>query len=88
MDIDNLRIKINLIDLELLKKLKERMIISKDIGILKKKTNTKILDSDRERQLLDSLIGSEINVFEDGKNEEFITELWNVIMKFSKKNQV
>ena len=88
MDIDNLRIKINLIDLELLKKLKERMIISKDIGILKKKTNTKILDSDRERQLLDSLIDSEINVFEDEKNEEFITELWNIIMKFSKKNQV
>ena len=88
MDIDNLRIKINLIDLELLKKLKEIMIISKDIGILKKKTNTKILDSDRERQLLDSLIDSEINVFEDEKNEEFITELWNIIMKFSKKNQV
>ena len=88
MDIDNLRIKINLIDLELLKKLKERMIISKNIGILKKKTNTKILDSDRERQLLHSLIDSEISVFEDEKNEEFITELWNVIMKFSKKNQV
>ena len=88
MDIDNLRIKINLIDLELLKKLKERMIISKDIGILKKKTNTKILDSDRERQLLHSLIDSDISVFEDEKNEEFITELWNVIMKFSKKNQV
>ena len=87
MDIDNLRIKINLIDLELLKKLKERMIISKNIGILKKKTNTKILDSDRERQLLDSLIDSDISVFEDEKNEEFITELWNVIMKFSKKNQ-
>lgn len=88
MDIDNLRIKINLIDLELLKKLKERMIISKNIGILKKKTNTKILDSDRERQLLHSLIDSDISVFEDEKNEEFITELWNVIMKFSKKNQV
>lgn len=87
MDISALRDKINIIDLEILQKLRERMVVSKEIGLYKKKNNILILDNKREELLLKFLTNCEIKIFNDEKNEEFITELWNVIMKYSKKNQ-
>jgi chorismate mutase len=88
MDISALRDKINIIDLEILQKLRERMVVSKEIGLYKKKNNILILDNKREELLLKFLANCEIKIFNDEKNEEFITELWNVIMKYSKKNQL
>ena len=88
MDISALRDKINIIDLEILQKLRERMVVSKEIGLYKKKNNILILDNKREELLLKFLTNCEIKIFNDEKNEEFITELWNVIMKYSKKNQL
>ena len=88
MDISALRDKINIIDLEILQKLRERMEVSKEIGLYKKKNNILILDNKREELLLKFLANCEIKIFNDEKNEEFITELWNVIMKYSKKNQL
>lgn len=88
MDISALRNKINIIDLEILQKLRERMEVSKEIGLYKKKNNILILDNKREELLLKFLANCEIKIFNDEKNEEFITELWNVIMKYSKKNQL
>lgn len=88
MDISALRDKINIIDLEILQKLRERMVVSKEIGLYKKKNNILILDNKREELLLKFLANCEIKIFNDEKNEELITELWNVIMKYSKKNQL
>ena len=55
MDLDELRQQINIIDLELLKKLKERMSISKKIGLYKIKNKIEVLDKSREELLLKSL---------------------------------
>tara|TARA_B100000900_G_C20480108_1_gene675065 strand:- start:704 stop:976 length:273 start_codon:yes stop_codon:yes gene_type:complete len=87
MDLSSLREKINKIDSELLFKLKERMEISKEIGIFKKENNLEVLDSKREELLINSLINHDTKVFEDDKNKEFITDLWKVIMNYSKSNQ-
>ena len=87
MDLDELRKEINIIDLELLQKLRERMNLSKKIGLYKKKNKIEVLDKSREELLLKFLINSEIKVFENKMNEEFINELWNIIMNYSKKNQ-
>ena len=45
MDISALRDKINIIDLEIIQKLRERMVVSKEIGLYKKKNNILILDN-------------------------------------------
>ena len=87
MDLNELRQQINNIDLELLKKLKERMSISKKIGLYKIEKKIEVLDKSREELLLKSLINNEIKIFENDMNEEFINELWNIIMNYSKKNQ-
>ena len=87
MDLSLLREKINKIDSELLIKLKERMEVSKEIGIFKKENNLEVLDSKREELLINSLINHDTKVFEDDKNKEFITDLWKVIMNYSKSNQ-
>ena len=87
MSLDELRQQINIIDLELLKKLKERMSISKKIGLYKIENKIEVLDKSREELLLKSLINSEIKIFDNKMNEEFINELWNIIMNYSKKNQ-
>lgn len=87
MNLSSLREKINKIDSELLIKLKERMEISKEIGIFKKENKLEILDPKREELLINSLINHDTKVFEDDKNKEFITDLWKVIMNYSKSNQ-
>lgn len=87
MSLDELRKEINVIDLELLQKLRERMNLSKKIGLYKKINKIEVLDKSREELLLNFLINSEIKVFENKMNEEFINELWNIIMNYSKKNQ-
>ena len=87
MDLNELRQQINNIDLELLKKLKERMSISKKIGLYKIEKKIEVQDKSREELLLKSLINNEIKIFENDMNEEFINELWNIIMNYSKKNQ-
>ena len=81
---DDLRKRINVIDLEILQKLRERMFIVEKIGIFKKENNIEVLDSSREESLLNFLKNCNIKVFIEKKNEEFITDLWNVIMKYSK----
>lgn len=84
---DDLRKRINVIDLEILQKLRERMFIVEKIGIFKKENNIEVLDSSREESLLNFLKNCNIKVFIEKKNEEFITDLWNVIMKYSKEMQ-
>ena len=84
---DDLRKRINVIDLEILQKLRERMFIVEKIGIFKKENNIEVLDSSREESLLNFLKNCNIKVFKEKKNEEFITDLWNVIMKYSKEIQ-
>jgi chorismate mutase len=84
---DDLRKRINVIDLEILQKLRERMFIVEKIGIFKNENNIEVLDSSREESLLNFLKNCNIKVFKEKKNEEFITDLWNVIMKYSKEMQ-
>ena len=86
-DINSLRIEIDSKDKEILKNLKERMDISKKIGLVKSKDSMNILCSDREKKVFDNLIHSEVKPLDESLNEQFIKELWEVIMKYSKLNQ-
>jgi len=86
-ELDNLRVKINSIDNELIKLLNDRMNISIEIGKYKKSKNMKVFDKEREESLLNKLI--EINNETNNKkiDEEFIKDLWDKIMNFSKNLQ-
>ena len=86
-ELDNLRVKINNIDNELIKLLNDRMNISIEIGNYKKSKNMKVFDKEREESLLNKLI--EINNETNNKkiDEEFIKDLWDKIMNFSKNLQ-
>lgn len=86
-ELDNLRVKINNIDNELIKLLNDRMNISIEIGEYKKSKNMKVFDKEREEQLLNKLIEINNKTIDKKINEEFIKDLWYKIMNFSKNLQ-
>jgi monofunctional chorismate mutase len=83
---DNLRQNINDIDNQILLLLQNRNMVSQKIGEYKKNNNLPVYDSVRETQLLDRL--GKLNMKSDLKLEEnFIKEIWSLIMNNSKKLQ-
>ena len=85
-DLDNLRYEINNIDSEILYLLKKRMDISVKVGKFKKENNITILDNTRENKVYQKLF----NLNEQGGKkleEEFIKNIWEIIMNYSKKLQ-
>lgn len=86
-ELDNLRVKINSIDNELIKLLNDRMNISIEIGEYKKSKNMKVFDKEREEHLLNKLIEINNKTIDKKINEEFIKDLWDKIMNFSKNLQ-
>ena len=86
-ELDNLRVKINNIDNELIKLLNDRMNISIEIGEYKKSKNMKVFDKEREENLLNKLIEINNQTIDKKIDEEFIKDLWDKIMNFSKNLQ-
>lgn len=86
-DLDNLRYEINNIDSEILYLLKKRMNISVKVGKLKKENNITILDNTREKKVYQKLF--HLNEQKGEKlEEEFIKNIWEIIMNYSKKLQI
>lgn len=78
------RKQIDLLDKELLKILQERFTITNKIWLYKKEKNIPILQENRYKSLLEEKIRlwKEYNL-----DESFIKELFDVIHKYSVKNQ-
>ena len=77
IELELMRIKIDEIDDKLLVLFKERLEVSKKIGLLKKKHNIKIFDPQREQEIIDSCTQ---NVNEDEKIyiEKFLRNLMDI----------
>ena len=80
-ELENLRLKINEIDNNIINLLSERMKVSCNVGDYKRANNMKVYDQSREKELIDRLIKY------SNMDEEFIKDLWGTIMKYSKKVQ-
>ena len=80
------RSQIDYIDSRILFFLKERMILSKRISVKKKISNKKILDQDRENEIMKCLLEQNENnkVGKFKLDEIFIKRIWNLIMDYSK----
>ena len=87
-EIEKLRESIDKIDTSLISILKERMELSKKIGEIKSENKIHIFDQNRENKILESLYNNDIKILEGEINKDFIKELWNSIMKFSRLNQI
>ena len=80
------RSQFDYIDSRILFFLKERMILSKRIAVKKKISNKKILDQDRENEIMKCLLEQNENdrVGKFKLDEIFIKRIWNLIMDYSK----
>ena len=77
IELELMRKKIDEIDDKLLVLFKERLEVSKKIGLLKKKHNMKIFDPQREQEIIDSCTQ---NVSDDEKKyiEKFLRNLIDI----------
>ena len=80
--IDDLRFMIDEIDLELLKLITKRIKISEKIGTLKKQSGLKIVDKNREIQVLTGLTNK---AKRDKIDEHSIKKIWKELFKLSYK---
>lgn len=81
IELELMRIKIDEIDDKLLVLFKERLEVSKKIGLLKKKHNIKIFDPQREQEIVDNCTQ---NVSDD---EKYIEKFLRNLMDISKEVQ-
>ena len=84
IELELMRIKIDEIDDKLLVLFKERLEVSKKIGLLKKKHNMKIFDPQREQEIID---GCTQNISEDEKVyvEKFLRNLMDISKEVQSK---
>ena len=84
IELELMRIKIDEIDDKLLVLFKERLEVSKKIGLLKKKHNMKIFDPQREQEIIDSCTQ---NVSDDEKKyiEKFLKNLMDISKEVQSK---
>ena len=84
IELELMRKKIDEIDDKLLLLFKERLEVSKKIGLLKKKHNMKIFDSQREQEIIDNCTQ---NVNEDEKIyiEKFLRNLMDISKEVQNK---
>ncbi len=81
--LDDLRKKINSVDLKLLEFLELRMRIIEQVGELKGVTGNPVRDLQRETELVNSLMQKCSDPF----LMEQISEIWSIIMKMSREKQ-
>lgn len=77
------RKKIDKIDKKLVKLFEKRMDIAKCVGEYKKKNNIQILDSNREKEVLES----RVKLIQNPEYKEYSTEFFESLMDVSKKLQ-
>ena len=84
IELELMRKKIDEIDDKLLLLFKERLEVSKKIGLLKKKHNMKIFDPQREQEIID---GCTQNISEDEKVyvEKFLRNLMDISKEVQSK---
>ena len=84
IELELMRIKIDEIDDKLLVLFKERLEVSKKIGLLKKKHNIKIIDPQREQEIIDNCTQ---NVSDDEKKyiEKFLRNLMDISKEVQSK---
>ena len=84
IELELMRIKIDEIDDKLLVLFKERLEVSKKIGLLKKKHNIKIFDPQREQEIIDSCTK---NISEDERIyiEKFLRNLMDISKEVQSK---
>ena len=84
IELELMRIKIDEIDDKLLVLFKERLEVSKKIGLLKKKYNIKIFDPQREQEIIDSCTK---NISEDERIyiEKFLRNLMDISKEVQSK---
>lgn len=84
IELELMRIKIDEIDDKLLVLFKERLEVSKKIGLLKKKYNIKIFDPQREQEIIDNCTQ---NVSDDEKKyiEKFLRNLMDISKEVQSK---
>jgi len=83
-ELEKYRKRIDGVDNKIIDALIERMIISKYIGTFKKQNNIPIIDEKRFDELLQEKIKT---IASFGYDENFITEIYNTIHKYSIKIQ-
>ena len=74
------RKEIDCIDTQIIQLLKEREDVAKKVAVYKKEHNLPIFDAEREKKLLE-------NRASQADDKEFIHDLFEIIMKRSKKVQ-
>ena len=79
--LNTFRLEINTLDQQLLKLLEHRMELSKKIGIYKKENNMQIFCRKRENYIINRLSLS------SSLNNNFIKNIWNSIMSYSREVQ-
>ena len=84
IELELMRIKIDEIDDKLLVLFKERLEVSKKIGLLKKKYNIKIFDPQREQEIIDNCTQ---NVSDDERKyiEKFLRNLMDISKEVQSK---
>jgi monofunctional chorismate mutase len=85
--LDDLRVQINDIDDNIIRLLIDRMNISIEVGKYKIENNIKVLDTGREKQVMERLINYKNSLSDENIDEGFIKELWTIIMNYSKELQ-
>lgn len=81
-EIKLLRNEINKIDTQLLELLKQRIVISKKMGTIKKEKNIAIFDMEREKEIIDNYTQNE-----DSLNKKYIEKFFQTLMDISKEVQ-
>ena len=83
-EMKRLRTEIDKVDQEILKKIKERIRLTKRIGQIKKTSQADILDEKRESEILSRLstVGKSLGI-----EDKFIISLWQQIIEYSHKVQ-
>ncbi|OGG26914.1 hypothetical protein A2960_02085 [Candidatus Gottesmanbacteria bacterium RIFCSPLOWO2_01_FULL_39_12b] len=81
MTLDNLRSKIDQIDSKLLELISQRLKLVKEIGILKKQSDKKIQNRNREKEILNIVLLNAAHLDLDGK---MIAKIWKIIIEQSK----
>ena len=82
-NINKLRTQIKNLDTQIVKLIKNRIILSNQIGLIKKQKKLKIKDAAQENQV----IGHIKNIDHEPIDEKDLVKLFNHIIKISRKSQ-
>ena len=82
-NLDEIRLKINEVDLKIIEAFKERMILAKEVALYKKENNLPIFDEAREK----ALIAKNLNALNDEELQEYYLNVFKKILEESKEYQ-